>query len=48
MLTVTLWGKRSQGGQKKRHKDCLKASLKSFDIDDETRVTLALEPTCLA
>ena len=25
-------GKRSQGGQKKRHKDTLKASLKDFDI----------------
>ena len=29
-------GKRSQGGQKKRYKDCLKASLKGFDIDTET------------
>ena len=25
-------GKRSQGGQKKRYKDTLKASLKDFDI----------------
>ena len=36
-------GKRSQGGQKNRYKDCLKASLKSFDIDVETWETLALD-----
>ena len=34
-------GKRSVGGQKKRFKDCLKASLKSLDIDLTTWETLA-------
>ena len=29
-------GKRSQGGQKKRYKDTLKASLKDFNISTET------------
>jgi len=36
-------GKHSQGGQKKRYKDCIKALLKSFDIDVETWETLALD-----
>ena len=36
-------GKRSQGGQKKRYKDCLKASLKGFDISTETWETQALD-----
>ena len=34
-------GKRSVGGQKKRFKDCLKASLKSQNIDLNTWETLA-------
>ena len=36
-------GKRSQGGQKKRYKDFLKASLKGFDINTETWETQALD-----
>ena len=34
-------GKRSHGGQKKRFKDCLKVSLKAFDIDIASWETLA-------
>ena len=34
-------GKRSVGGQKKRFKDCLKASFKSLGIDHNTWETLA-------
>ena len=36
-------GKRSQGGQKKRYKDTLKASLKCFNIDPSTWETVALD-----
>ena len=35
-------GKRSQGGQKKRYKDTLKASLKDFNIPPESREQIAL------
>jgi hypothetical protein len=39
-------GKRSLGGQRKRFKDTLKASLKSFSINPETwEVTAADRPT---
>ena len=38
-------GKRSQGGQKKRFKDTLKASLKSFDIDLDSWETCARDHT---
>ena len=36
-------GKRSQGVQKKRYKDCLKASLEEFDINTETWETQVLD-----
>lgn len=36
-------GKRSVGGQKKRYKDCLKASLKGLGVDINTWETLALD-----
>jgi len=38
-------GARSQGGQKKRYKDTLKASLKSFDINLESWEELAQDRT---
>jgi len=36
-------GKRSHGGQKKRYRDTLKASLKNFDIDTESWESMALD-----
>ena len=32
-------GKRTKGGQRKRFKDCLKSSLKAFNIDPQDRTT---------
>ncbi len=44
LLSVELAdGKRSVGGQKKRFKDTLKASLKSFDIDIDTWDKVAVD-----
>ena len=38
-------GKRSHGGQKKRYKDTLKASLKDFNIPTESWEQIALDRT---
>ena len=37
-----------QSGQKKPYKDCLKASLKSFEIDVETWETIAKSTKALS
>ena len=38
-------GKRTKGGQRKRFKDCLKSSLKAFNIDPEDWEALAQDRT---
>ena len=38
-------GKRSQGGQKKRYKDCLRSSLKAFEINVDTWEAIAQDRT---
>ena len=38
-------GRRSQGGQKKRYKDTLKAAMKNFEIDHENWESLAVDRT---
>ena len=39
-------GKRFQGGQKKRYKDCLRLSLKAFQINPDTWEETAQDRTC--